>query len=59
MPIAPSSTSSATISVPSALQGYIVEVDDDHEIEIHGYNIELWCENDHIVNICCRESCIS
>ena len=32
---------------------------DDYEIEIHGYNIELWCENDHIVNICCRESCIS
>lgn len=31
---------------------------DDYEIEIHGYNIELWCENDHIVNICCRESCI-
>ena len=31
---------------------------DDYEIDIHGYNIELWCENDHIVNICCRESCI-
>ena len=31
---------------------------DDYEIEIHGYNIELWCEDAHIVNICCRESCI-
>ena len=31
---------------------------DDYEIKIHGYNIELWCEDAHIVNICCRESCI-
>lgn len=31
---------------------------DDYKIEIHGYNIELWCEDAHIVNICCRESCI-
>ena len=31
---------------------------DDYEIEIHGYNIELWCADGHIDNICCRESCI-
>ena len=31
---------------------------DDYEIKIHGYYIELWCEDAHIVNICCRESCI-
>ena len=31
---------------------------DDYEIEIHGYNIELWCENSRIESICCRESCI-
>lgn len=31
---------------------------DIYEIEIHGYIIELWCENGHIDSICCRESCM-
>jgi len=31
---------------------------DIYEIEIHGYIIELWCEDNHIDSICCRESCI-
>ena len=31
---------------------------DDYEIEIHGYNIELWCADGHIDDICCRESCV-
>ena len=30
---------------------------DDYEIEIHGYNIELWCNKGQIECICCRESC--
>ena len=31
---------------------------DDYEIDNHGHNVELWCEDGHIVDICCRESCI-
>jgi len=34
------------------------DIYDDYEIKIHGYNIELWCNNGQIVDICCRESCI-
>ena len=31
---------------------------DSYEIEIHGYIIELWCEDGHIDSICCSESCM-
>ena len=31
---------------------------DDYEVEIHGYNIELLCNQCRVECICCRESCI-